>query len=161
MAIKILPAYDHPEEVRTLFSEYTDLLAEGDPSIRDYLAVQNYEEELRHLEKKYGLPEGRLYLAYQDDQPAGCIGLRKMDQENCEMKRLYVRPVYRGCRLGGLLVEKILEDAKVIGYRHVLLDTLPFLQNAVHLYQKYGFYEIPKYNNSPMDCGIYMRLDLK
>ena len=160
MAIKILPAYDHPEEVRVLFSEYTDLLTEGDPTIWDYLAVQNYEEEIRHLEKKYGPPEGRLYLAYQDEEPAGCIGLRKIDAENCEMKRLYVRPACPGCRLGSLLVEKILEDARAIGYRHVLLDTLPFLKSAIHMYQRYGFYEIPKYNDSPMNTSIYMKLDL-
>lgn len=160
MAIQIRLAYDHPDEIRTLFSEYTDLLLEGDPAFRSYLAVQNYDEELTHLEQKYGMPEGRLYAAYQDEALAGCIGLRKIDEENCEMKRLYVRPAYRGRRLGRLLVDRILEDARAIGYRHMLLDTLPFLQSAVHMYQSYGFYEIPKYNDSPMDSGIYMRLDL-
>lgn len=160
MSIQILPAYSHPEEVAALFSEYTDLLRKGDPSIQKYLDLQGYEEEVRHLEVKYGPPFGRLYLAWQDAKPAGCIGLRKMDDERCEMKRLYVRPAYQGRRIGRLLVDRILEDARNIGYRYLYLDTLSFLESAVRLYQAYGFYEIPKYNDSPMDTGIYMRLDL-
>ena len=76
------------------------------------------------------------------------------------MKRLYVRPLFRGKHMGDYLVRKIIEDAKEIGYKHMLLDTLPFLKTAIHMYQKYGFYEIPCYNNSPMDTTIYMRLDL-
>ncbi|MFG6332669.1 MAG: GNAT family N-acetyltransferase [Lachnospiraceae bacterium] len=159
--IRIQPAYDHPEDVRALFSEYTEMLAKGDPAIREYLAVQNYEKELEHLEEKYGPPEGRLYLAYVGETPAGCIGLRKIDGENCEMKRLYVRPAYRGRRIGALLVERVLKDAEDIGYRYMLLDTLPFLQNAVRLYKRYGFHEIPRYNNSPMNTGIYMKRELE
>ena len=66
--IRIQPAYDRPEDVRALFSEYTEMLAKGDPAIREYLAIQNYEKELEHLEEKYGPPEGRLYLAYVGDR---------------------------------------------------------------------------------------------
>lgn len=160
MGLEMIPAYDHPEEVRQLFAEYTDMLMEGDPSFREYLKLQNYEEEIRHLEKKYGRPKGRLYLAYQEGQLAGCIGLRKIDEENCEMKRLYVRPSFRGSRIGSRLVEKILEDARTIGYRHMLLDTLPFLKSAVRMYRRYGFYEISRYNDNPIDSSIYLRLDL-
>lgn len=76
------------------------------------------------------------------------------------MKRLYVRPAYRGSHIGGRLVEEVLADGKDMGYRYMYLDTLPFLQNAIDLYKKYGFYEIPKYNDSPMDTGIYMRREL-
>ena len=96
MGIKIVSAYDRAEEVRRLFEEYTDMLVENDPSFQEYLDIQNYSEETEHLEKKYGLPDGRLYLAYCDEELAGCIGLRKMDSQNCEMKRLYVRPAFRG-----------------------------------------------------------------
>lgn len=160
MEIKILPGYDRLEEAAVLFSEYTDMLIEGDPSFREYLEIQDYEEELKHLEVKYGLPEGRLYLAYVEDRLAGCVGLRKIDEENCEMKRLYVRPAYRGSHIGSLLVQKVLTDAKEAGYRFMLLDTLPFLQDAIRMYKKYGFYEIPRYNDSPMDSSIYMRLEL-
>ena len=161
MTIKILPGYDRPKEVGTLFAEYTEMLLKGDPSFGKYLEIQNYEEELKHLEAKYGLPEGRLYLSFPEDRLAGRIGPRKSDAKSGEMKRLYVRPAYRGSRIGSRLVQKILADAEEIGYRCMLLDTLPFLQDAIRLYRKYGFYEIPRYNNNPMDSGIYMRLELQ
>ena len=160
MSIKILPAYDFPEEIKLLFSEYTDILIEGDPSFKKYLEIQNYDDELKHLEKKYGLPYGRLYLVYYNNEVAGCIGLKKIDKKNCEMKRLYVRPKFRGKQIGEQLIEKIIKAAKEIGYSYMLLDTLPFLKGAIYLYKKYGFYEIASYNNSPMDTSIYMKLDL-
>ena len=160
MSIKILPAYDFPEEIKLLFSEYTDILIEGDPSFKEYLEIQNYDDELKHLEKKYGLPYGRLYLVYYNNEVAGCIGLKKIDKKNCEMKRLYVRPKFRGKQIGKQLIEKIIKAAKEIGYSYMLLDTLPFLKGAIYLYKKYGFYEIASYNNSPMDTSIYMKLDL-
>ena len=160
MSIKILAAYDFPEEIKLLFSEYTDILIEGDPSFKEYLEIQNYDDELKHLEKKYGLPYGRLYLVYYNNEVAGCIGLKKIDKKNCEMKRLYVRPKFRGKQIGEQLIEKIIKAAKEIGYSYMLLDTLPFLKGAIYLYKKYGFYEIASYNNSPMDTSIYMKLDL-
>lgn len=91
---------------------------------------------------------------------AGCIGLRKIDDQTCEMKRLYIRPEFRGKKLGNVLVEKIIADAREIGYSYMLLDTLPFLQSAIHIYKKFGFYEIESYNDSPMAASIYMKLDL-
>ena len=160
MSVKILPAYDFSQEIKLLFSEYTDILIEGDPSFKEYLEIQNYDDELKHLEKKYGLPYGRLYLVYYNNEVAGCIGLKKIDEKNCEMKRLYVRPKFRGKQIGEQLIEKIIKDAKEIGYSYMLLDTLPFLKGAIYLYKKYGFYEIASYNNSPMDTSIYMKLDL-
>lgn len=160
MKIEIIPAYQHKQEIKTLFSEYTDMLIAGDSSFQKYLEMQHYDEEIEHLERKYGMPFGRLYLAYCDGEAAGCIGLRKMDEENCEMKRLYVRPTFRKNKIGGQLVEKIIMDAKEIGYSYMLLDTLPFLDQAVHLYESFGFYTIDCYNDSPMSSAIYMRLDL-
>lgn len=158
--IEITAAYDRPEEVGVLFSEYTDMLIENDSSFQQYLGLQNYDEEIKHLEVKYGMPDGRLYVVYCDGKLAGCIGLRKIDDQNCEMKRLYVRPQFRGKKIGNLLIEKIIADAKAIGYSYMLLDTLPFLQSAIHMYKKCGFYEIESYNDSPMDTSIYMKLDL-
>lgn len=158
--IQILSAFDHPEEVGVLFAEYTDTLIAGAPSFQKYLEIQHYGEELRHLDATYGPPGGRLYLAYCDGELAGCAGLRKLDSQNGEMKRLYVRPAFRGKRIGILLVNKFLSDAREIGYSHVLLDTLPFLESAIQMYKKFGFYEIKSYNESPMDSSIYMRLDL-
>lgn len=160
LSIKIVPAYELKEEVRELFSEYTEMLIKNDESFRKYLDIQNYGEEIEHLEMKYGTPYGRLYLIYCDEKLAGCIGLRKIDNQNCEMKRLYIRPEFRGQKLANILVEKIIEDAKEIGYSHMLLDTLPFLESAIHIYKKFGFYEIESYNDSPMDTSIYMRFDL-
>ncbi|MCI8465770.1 MAG: GNAT family N-acetyltransferase [Lachnospiraceae bacterium] len=161
MDIQLIPAYEFLQETGILFAEYTDMLIAGDSTFRDYLAIQRYDEELEHLEEKYGRPEGRLYLAYGDGALAGCIGLRKIDARNCEMKRLYVRPAFRGKGIGNQLVQRILSDAKEIGYTHMLLDTLPFLEHAVHIYKKLGFYEIEAYNDSPMNTSIYMKLDLE
>lgn len=161
MDIKIIPAYEHCEEISILFSEYTNMLIAHDESFKKYLDIQNYDEEISHLESKYGMPNGRLYLIYYAEALAGCIGLRKIDNQSCEMKRLYVRPEFRGKRLGNILVEKIIADAKEIGYSYMLLDTLPFLQSAIRMYKKFGFYEIERYNDSSMDTSIYMKLDLR
>ena len=160
MSIEIIHGYEKAEEVRELFSEYIQLLISNDKSFKEYLKVQNYDEEVNDLKKKYGTPDGRLYLLYYDKELAGCVGLRKIDAENCEMKRLYIRQKYRGKNLGNILVKKIITEAREIGYSHMLLDTLPFLKNAIRLYEKFGFYKIESYNNSPMDNSIYMKLDL-
>ena len=160
MNVEIVPAYAHEQEIGALFSEYTDMLIANDSSFEKYLAIQHYDEEITHLEEKYGMPFGRLYLAYCNGQAAGCIGLKKIDEENCEMKRLYVRPRFRGENIGRLLVQKIIMDAKEIGYSHMLLDTLPFLDKAIHMYERFGFVTTDCYNNSPMSTSIYMKLDL-
>lgn len=160
MNIELKPAYENKEEIKALFSEYTQMLVDNDSEFAEYLAVQNYEGELNHLTDKYGMPEGRLYIAWADDKPAGCIGLLRLDADRCEMKRLYVRPEFRGNRIADRLVEQIISDAKSAGYREMYLDTLPFLKGAVHLYKKYGFFEVLSYNNSPMDTSIYMKINL-
>lgn len=160
MELEIRLAYDNNREIKKLFLEYTEMLVKNDSSFAKYLELQNYDSELEHLKDKYGLPDGRLYIVKVNNEVAGCIALRKIDCENCEMKRLYVRPAFRGHKIANKLVEIIIEDAKRIGYKSMLLDTLPFLEGAIHLYRKFGFYEIESYNNSPMDTSIYMKLDL-
>ena len=115
METKLLLAYDRPAEIGALFSEYTRMLVTQDPAFAAYLELQDYDEELRHLEGKYGLPDGRLYLALQDGAPAGCIALRKLDAKRCELKRLYVRPAFRRRGLARLLTEQIIRDARAIG----------------------------------------------
>ena len=159
MKEEIIPAYDMTETIKELFKEYVDMLVSNDANFEKYLEIQNYDEELEHLDEKYGLPNGRLYLLVVDGKPAGCIGLRKIDERACEMKRLYVKPEFRGHHFAEHLVAKIIWDAKNIGYQMMLLDTLPFLQSAIHLYKKMGFCEIASYNNSPLDDSIFMRLD--
>ncbi len=160
MKIELIEAYSHKEEVKALFQEYTDMLIECDNNFKEYLNKQNYDDELEHPESKYGLPYGRLYLAFCDNELAGCIALRNIDNVNCEMKRLYVRPDFRGKNIGRILIKKIIEDATSIGYKHILLDTFPFLKTAINLYKNLGFYEIESYNNNPMDNLIYLKFDL-
>lgn len=160
VSLELIPGYDHPEEILSLFTEYTHMLVSHDPSFQIYLDIQHYADEIRDLEAKYGRPEGRLYLALWDGEAAGCIALRRLDEQRCEMKRLYVRPAFRGHRIGDALVDRVIGDARAIGYRHMLLDTLPFLESAIHMYQKRGFYEIPCYNDSPVATTIFMQYDL-
>ena len=160
MNFALKDAYDHKEEVRELFTEYTDMLVAGEPRFAEYLDIQNYDDELKHLEKKYGRPSGRLYLLYVDDKLAGCVGIRKLDKEKCELKRMYVKPAFRGQQLGELLLERIMGDAKRIGYEYMYLDTLPFLKTAIKMYRRYGFEEIERYNDSPVDDTIFMRIKL-
>lgn len=158
--IEIRLAHDQPSVVLDLFQEYIEMLCQRDASFRDYLALQNYEEETRDLSTKYGLPKGRLYVAYCDGQAAGCIALRPMAEMTCEMKRLYVRPAFRGLGLAGKLVDRIIKEARQIGYGFMVLDTLACLEGAIRLYEKFGFQPIPSYNDNPMAEAIYMKLNL-
>lgn len=160
METEVKLAYENNKEIKELFLEYTEMLVKNDHNFAKHLELQNYDSELEHLADKYGLPNGRLYIVKIENEVAGCIGLRKIDDENCEMKRLYVRPKFRGHKIANKLVEIIIDDAKKIGYKSMLLDTLPFLEGAIYLYNKFGFKEIESYNNSPMDTSIYMKLDL-
>ena len=160
MKIKIVCGYDFKDEIKSLFTEYTEYLVENDSKFKEYLEIQKYDDEVEHLENKYGLPWGRLYIAYYENQVAGCIALRKINDKECEMKRLYVIPKFRNKGIAKTLVEKIVSDAKKIGYSSMLLDTLPFLQTAIKMYKKMGLYEIECYNNSPMEDSIYLKLDL-
>lgn len=160
MQIEITPGYAHPESIRQLFAEYTNLLITQEPKFCGYLKLQNFDEEIAHLETKYGHPYGRLYLALVNKELAGCIALRKVDARRCEMKRLYVRLEFQGLGIGKRLTQQILEDARSIGYQQVLLDTFPFLDRAIAMYRRMGFREIPIYNNCPVENTLYMALEL-
>jgi len=140
--------------VRTLFTEYSESLGFS-------LCFQNFDQELANLPGDYVPPDGRLLLAYIDDQPAGCIALHKLDEKICEMKRLYIRPAFRGHNLGRKLIDSILADAREVGYTHMRLDTVTgVMDSAIALYCKYGFKEIPPYCVNPQPGVIYMELDL-
>ena len=160
MTLEIKLAYDKPNVIISLFNEYTEFLNIQNKSFKKYLTLQKYDDEVKNLEHKYGLPFGRLYLACYNNKPAGCIALRKLDNENCEMKRLYVRPEFRGKQIGSGLIQKIIIDAREIGYKHMLLDTLPSLKTAIMMYKKIGFYEISAYNDSPVKETVFMCFDL-
>lgn len=157
----LVPGYDHKDEIKELFTMYTDMLVEGDPEFKKFLEIQKYDDELENPEDKYGMPDGRLYLAYMDDRIAGCIALRKLDSVRCELKRLYVKHEFRCMHIGSELVKMIIDEAKQIGYEKLLLDTLPFLKTALRMYKELGFYETERYNDSPLDTSIYLALDLK
>ncbi len=160
MSINIVYGYDYKDEIKSLFTEYTEYLVENDVEFKKYLEIQKYDNEIENLEDKYGMPWGRLYIAFYENQVAGCIALRKLNDTQCEMKRLYVKPEFRNKGIAKMLVEKVISDSKEIGYSSMLLDTLPFLQTAIKMYKKIGFYEIGCYNDSPLDNTIYMKLDL-
>lgn len=158
--IDIRLGYEYKEDVRELFRAYTDMLVAHCPEFREYLTMQNYDHEVEHLEEKYGLPDQRLYVVLVDGDVAGCVGLKRINERDCELKRLYVKPEFRRQGLSRLLLEKVIGAASEIGYQSMLLDTLPFLEGALYLYRKMGFYEIPCYNDNPVDGSVYMRLNL-
>ncbi len=151
------PGYDDREDILALFTEYTDMLIETNPGFAEYLAIQNYDAEIADLRSKYGEPDGRLYIARLDGKAVGCVAMKRHDDENSgELKRLYVRPEYRGHGYARILAQKILDDAREIGYEAVYLDTLPSLKAAKHLYDTMGFEVCEPYNDDPMGCSIFM-----
>ena len=160
MELEIKDGYEYKDEIKKLFNEYTNLVIENDSTFEEYLKIQHFDKEVEQLENKYGRPYGRLYIAFYEGKIAGCIGLKKIDKKICEMKRLYVRPEFRGKQIGKILAQKIIEDAKEIGYNSIVLDTFPFLNSAIKMYKKMGFYEIEQYNDSPMNDAVYLRLDI-
>ena len=154
---EIVDAYDKLEDIRKLFSEYTSMLLEMNPDMQLYLDLQNYQDEAEHPERKYELPWGRLCIAISDGSVAGCVALRRLDDERGELKRLYVRPSFRGKGIGRVLVEWIEEEAREIGYKSLYLDSVPELEAALSLYRKMGFEETEAYNDSPVDSTVFMR----
>ena len=148
---------EYPREVETaraLFREYSDWLQVD-------LCFQNFEIELADLPGDYARPNGRLWLAWVNQDIAGCIALRSIGDGICEMKRLYVRPEFRGQGLGRLLAEKLIEEARNIGYRKMRLDTLPGrMDRAIAMYRDLGFHEIERYYNNPHETALFMELDL-
>jgi GNAT superfamily N-acetyltransferase len=141
------------EACRELFREYEKGLGVS-------LCFQGFEQELATLPGAYARPRGRLLLARVAGMPAGCGALRPLADGDAEMKRLYVRPDYRGMGLGRLLAECIVDDAKAIGYRTLKLDTLPAMGEAQALYGSLGFVECPRYNDNPVSGVRFLALDL-
>jgi len=146
---------DQIGQARQLFKDYAAWLAID-------LCFQNFESELTELPGAYAPPEGRLLLAYDNGELAGCVALRKIDKGNCEMKRLFVRDKFRGQGLGRALLEAIISAARQIGYERMRLDTLPPKMNdAIALYRSYRFKEIDPYYNNPVPGAMFMELSLK
>lgn len=150
MGYVIKAAYDRLDDVETLIREYHK-------SLNVDLCFQNFDEEIATLPGKYAQPDGRLYVLYLDDKLAGCVALRRFDASRCEMKRLYVRPQFRGLKLGQILAEKVIEEAKAIGYREMVLDTLRTLESANAMYHKLGFEETKPYYDNPLPDVVYFK----
>jgi ribosomal protein S18 acetylase RimI-like enzyme len=119
---------------------------------------QNFQAELDALPGDYAPPTGCLLLAEYDGQAAGCIALRPLDDDRCEMKRLYVRPDHRGHQIGRLLTEALIRQARARGYRALRLETTPAMEKAVALYAGLGFREIPPYSSTPAESTLFMEL---
>jgi putative acetyltransferase len=141
-------------QVRELFLEYAQSLGFS-------LCFQNFDQELAGIPGDYAPPAGRLLLVEREGQLAGCVALHKLGPGVCEMKRLYLRPQFRGKGLGRALAERIITEARQIGYRRMRLDTVePVMKDAVAMYRKLGFEEIAPYRPNPMAGTMYMELQL-
>jgi putative acetyltransferase len=141
--------------IRELFLEYANSLGFS-------LCFQGFDKELERLPGEYAPPDGRLYIAELNGQPAGCIAVKKREEGVCEMKRLYLRDAFRGHGIGRKLAERIIEDAKAIGYRKMVLDTIEDkMIVAVGLYRSLGFEKRDAYYNNPIQGALYMELELK
>lgn len=142
------------EAARRLFREYEAWFGMN-------LCFQNFDAEVASLPGGYAAPEGRLFLAYNGEDLAGCIALRKLEDGVCEMKRLFVKENARGRKIGIALIEKIIAEAREIGYERMRLDTFPpKMAKAVKLYESYGFREISPYYHNPYGETLFMELDL-
>jgi len=143
------------EEIRTLFLEYAK-------SLDFNLCFQNFEQELEKLPGKYAPPQGRLILCRVKAAAAGCIAVQPLGEGICEMKRLYVRPEFRGMQLGLKLAEAIIEEARQIGYSAMRLDTIAGkMEHAITLYRSLGFQDIPPYYANPIPNAAYFELKLR
>ena len=148
----VIPAT--PEDldaVRALFREY-------EASLSFDLCFQNFEQELAGLPGRYAPPSGQMLLAKCDGAVVGCVALRQIGEDTCEMKRLFVQPAFRGKRIGKALARAIIEEGRRIGYKSMRLDTA--MEPARSLYKSLGFREIPPYQQVPVEGVVFMELEL-
>jgi GNAT superfamily N-acetyltransferase len=141
------------EEVRGLFQEYWD-------SFGFTPCFQNFGEELKSLPGAYALPDGRLAMAMVGGTAAGCAALRRLDDNRCEAKRLYVRQEFRGAGIGRALMEWLIAEARSAGYRELVGDTMPAMRRALAMYDEMGFERTGPYGDKPTPGAIYIRLKL-
>ncbi len=154
ISIEQATSSDSIVQARLLFEEYQAALGVD-------LGFQDFENELANLPGQYTAPGGRLLLASVDGPVAGCVALRPLSGDDvCEMKRLFVRPAFRAHGVGRMLAERVIAEARSIGYRRMCLDTLPPMERAQQLYEVLGFREIEPYRHNPIAGTKYLALDL-
>lgn len=139
--------------VEQLFREYVEALGVD-------ISFQKFEEEVECLPGCYARPSGVVLIARATEVPAGIGAYRMLEPGRCEMKRLYVRPEFRGSRIGRELAEELIEDARATGYRSMALDTLSHMEAARALYRKLGFLPIEPYYDNPLQGAVYLARDL-
>jgi GNAT superfamily N-acetyltransferase len=141
------------EQVRNLFEEYW-------ASFGFTPCFQNFGEEVAELPGKYAPPGGRLAMALVDGEPAACAALRQLDAKRVEAKRLYVRPGFRGCGLGRALMDWAIAEARRMGYREMVGDTMPVMTRALEMYRRMGFEQTGPYAEKPTQGAVFLRLQL-
>jgi ribosomal protein S18 acetylase RimI-like enzyme len=139
--------------IRKLFVEYSE-------SLEVDICFQGFAEELATLPGDYARPAGRLLLAFRGDEVVGCGALRPLSSDLCEMKRLYVRPAFRGKGAGRAMIDAVISSAREIGYKRMRLDTLPSMGAAIAIYRSLGFREIAPYRANPVPGALFFELDL-
>lgn len=149
ISFKVAEAPQEFAEGASLFQQYAGYIAID-------LSFQNFEEELKTIDRQYNKREGTLLIAYDGTKAIGCIALRKWDSETAELKRMFVQQEYQGHKIGQRLLQQIRDIAQELKYKKVKLDTLSTMKQALTLYRLYGFYEIPPYRFNPLEETIYM-----
>ena len=147
-------------ETESDFEQGKELFREYAKSLGVDLSFQDFEKELTTIDQQYHRPTGGLILAFKEDPVVGCAGLRKLDGDTAELKRMYVKVECRGLHIGVELLRRSMQLGKELGYKKMRLDTLKNMTQAQLLYQSFGFYEIPSYRFNPLEGTVYMEKDL-
>ena len=143
-----------------LVSSARDLIKEYSVSLGIDLSFQDFDKEMAEFPAHYTRPDGRVFVAVEQGEAVGVVGVRMFSRRVCELKRMYVRPEFRGKGVGRMLAERAIREAREIGYDRMRLDTLSRLKEAVSLYSSLGFKEIPPYRANPNKGVVYMELEL-
>jgi len=141
------------EDGQHLFQQYAN-------SLDLDLGFQDFSNEIKLINKQYNKPKGALLLVYKNNIAVGCAGIRELDKDTAELKRMYVQPAYRKYKIGARLLELAIEIARDLNYKSIRLDTLPTMTRAQDLYRSFGFYEIPSYRFNPVSGTVFMEKKL-